>query len=328
MQLTSQKLGKHFIVGLESSNILDSEKLALEYLQPTGIILFSRNFENNPNWKSKTKDLILDAKKYSKNSIKLVSIDFEGGRVNRFPEEIKRFPYAQSWGEEVHKIASEMAEILNDLGINLTYGPVADVDLNEKNPVIGKRAFSNLKEIAAKACLDFLDANKLKKIICCGKHFPGHGRTSMDSHFELPEVNCVREELETDLFTFKELINANIPLIMTAHVNFICLDQNYPASLSKKIQTDLLRDELGFKGLIISDDLDMKALGHYTELEKVTLAINAGTDFLLFGNGMDGKALETSVKIVEEILSKDSNEELIVSLESSSKRIDNFLKTI
>ncbi len=328
MQLSPKIIGKHFIVGLEGISLSDSEIRFLDLIQPSGIIIFARNFSTTKNWRSELIELINSAKNASKNSIKLVSIDFEGGRVNRFPADIQRFPYAQDWRETASETSNEMGLILSDLGFNFTYGPVADLDLNTCNPVIGKRSFSADKLLAANACESYVEAYNQLNILTCAKHFPGHGRTSLDSHFELPIVDCSLTELQTDLFPFIQLINRNVPFIMPAHVIFECLDKKYPATLSKIIQTDLLRNQLNFEGLIVSDDMDMKALANYSGAEKTKIALEAGTDFLLFGNGMDSKALETTFKIVEELKILSDDKIFRSSLESSSNRIDRNFKRL
>ena len=328
MKLSPETLGKHFIVGLEGPTLSLEEKSQLKILKPSGIILFARNFATTPDWKLKLKDLILEARIVSEHSIKLISIDFEGGRVNRFPADIKRFPYAQEWVDSAFFTAREMGQILKELEINLTFGPVADLDLNRDNPVIGKRSFSSDKIVAANAALEFMRANQELGIYTCAKHFPGHGRTSLDSHFELPNVSCSKEELDLDLYPFLKLIEAHIPFIMTAHVNFPCLDLNFPASLSKIIQTDLLRSNFGFKGLIISDDMDMKALNNYSPMEKAKIALLAGTDLLLFGNGMDGKAVDTVFSLVENKLTNEASSEFLDIIKKSANRIDQIKQSI
>lgn len=324
MTSTPEIFGKHFIVGLEGITLSEEEKSYLNFIKPSGIILFARNFAPNISWRDDLNELISSAKNSSNNSIKFVSIDFEGGRVNRFPDDIKKFPYAQEWCDNSYEIGKEMATILKELGINLTYGPVADIDLNQNNPVIGKRAFSNNKMTVTKSCKDFIRANEELGILCCAKHFPGHGRTCLDSHVELPLVNCSLNEINQDIYPFAELIKSNIKIIMTSHVVFECLDPCLPASLSKIIQTDLLREKLGFDGIIVSDDLDMKALKSYSETEKAKMALSAGTDLLLFGNGIDSKALQTAASVIEELIALEINTELTNLLAQSKIRIDNI----
>lgn len=321
------KLGKHFITGLESTVLLDEEKRLLEKIQPSGLIFFSRNFAspvNNPAWRETFRKLIDDALEYSQGSIRILSIDYEGGRVHRFPNEVKQFPYAQEWKNQVISIAKEMAEILQSFSLNMTYCPVLDVDLESSNPVIGPRSFSPDSEIVKNAAFDFFRTMEKEKIITCGKHFPGHGRTASDSHFTLPFLNTSREDLEIDLHPFKALINEGLPCMMSAHVIYESLDSQYPASLSKKILKNLLRDELKFKGVLFTDDLDMKALSNYGRGEKIRLAFEASTDMMLVGNGMDGKSLLTVDSIINEITPLTNDLEEI--LELSSERIETLFK--
>lgn len=323
----NNNLGMHFISGLESYTLQENEKSFLAKIKPIGLIFFARNFDtlsgSASDWRSTFKKLIADAKEASEGSIRILSVDYEGGRVHRFPSEVKQFPYANEWCDKSSKVASEMADILSGLSINMSYGPVLDLDLESSNPVIGPRAFSSDPEIVIRAAKEFYDSFNEKGLLTCGKHFPGHGRTSVDSHFELPVVDISREELEMDLAPFKSLIEEGIPCIMSAHVVYPQIDPLIPASLSHRILTGLLREELGFDGIIFTDDLDMKALSHYSNSEKSKIALEAGSDILLVGNGMDGKALETCDQIMSE-LNKEiiSNSDFQESLQRSRNRID------
>ncbi len=321
------KLGTHFITGLEGITLEEHEKKLLEEIQPLGLIFFARNFDspsNNPAWKETFITLIREAKEASQGSIKILSIDYEGGRVHRFPDIVKKFPYARDWQKESSKTALEMKDILKSFSLNMTYSPVLDVDLETSNPVIGARSFSSEPEKVIKSANDFFQVMEQERIITCGKHFPGHGRTTSDSHQTLPVVNCERAELETDLAPFRALIKNGIPSLMSAHVMYPCLDNTYPASLSKKILTDLLREELGFTGVLFTDDLDMKALSHFDSIQKIKLALEASTDIMLVGNGMEGKSLKTIQEIIRGISPHVSA--LKPALEKSQERIGELVK--
>lgn len=322
--------GNHFICGLEGTRLEAKEKELLSEIQPIGLIFFARNFQNpkdNPHWKDAFVKLIKDSKEASKNSIRILSIDYEGGRVHRFPDEVKKFPYARYYQSESKKIALEMSSILKSFNLNMSFSPVLDVDLEEKNPVIGERAFSSDPKIVEISALDFFKIMENEKIISCGKHFPGHGRTIIDSHFNLPEVKSSIEELNIDLLPFISLINNGIPSIMSAHVLYPALDEKYPASISKKILKELLRDKLKFSNILITDDLDMKALSHIDPTTKITLALEASTDLMLVGNGMDGKALENVKSIIDNIKNDTSlvNNILINSAERINRTLRKYI---
>ncbi|HMO17292.1 MAG TPA: glycoside hydrolase family 3 N-terminal domain-containing protein [Oligoflexia bacterium] len=333
-------LGRHFVVGLEGTSLSHEEKKILNDLKPLGIILFSRNFEDKSSpdhpsselidsafsWRNKFKNLLHDVKECSEGSVQIVSIDFEGGRVNRFPSDIPRFPYAREWAERVPETANNMADILLELGINLSYSPVLDVDLEPGNPVIGPRAFSSDPEKVARAGIEFFRVFRERGILTCGKHFPGHGRTVLDTHFDLPRLECSRQELEIDLCPFRDLINEGIPCIMSSHVIYSSLDPANPSSLSQIILKGLLRKELGFKGILFTDDMDMKALSYLAPGERCISALRAGSDVLLIGNGMDSRALFTAARVIKAIETElKSDASLQKELEDSKGRISAIL---
>jgi beta-N-acetylhexosaminidase len=321
------KLGTHFISGLEGTTLLDHEKKLLEKIQPIGLIFFARNFASpghDPFWKESFLSLIQEAREASQGSVKILSIDYEGGRVHRFPESVKKFPYAREWKNESANIAHEMKDILSSFALNMTYSPVLDVDLEPANPVIGPRSFSTDPEEVTRASLDFFNVMNKAGIITCGKHFPGHGRTTSDSHHTLPKVTTSKKELETDLTPFIALIAEGIPCLMSAHVMYPAFDDTHPASLSRIILNDLLRNQLGFNGLVCTDDLDMKALAHYSSTEKIRRAFKAGTDIMLVGNGMDGKSLETINGIIMNMQAELSK--LESHLDKSKERISTLGK--
>jgi beta-N-acetylhexosaminidase len=178
--------------------------------------------------------------------------------------------------------ASLLARQLRTLGFNLDFAPVLDIDTNPDNPVIGDRSFGREVGTVVKHARAFASGLAAGGVIACGKHFPGHGDTLLDSHFDLPRVSHPRERLDRlELAPFRAL-QSELPCIMTAHVLFDALDRDRPATLSRAIVQDVLRGELGFQGLIWSDDLEMKAISdRYGVAEAACLAIEAGCDSVL-----------------------------------------------
>jgi beta-N-acetylhexosaminidase len=319
--------GTHFITGLETTHLLEHEKKLLSRIQPLGLIFFARNFESpkdSPEWKENFHSLVKEAQEASNGSIRICSIDYEGGRVHRFPDTVTRYPYAREWASSASRVAEEMSQILASFKLNMTYSPVLDVDLEPQNPVIGPRAFSSDPGKVIDAAVAFYQTTDANGILTCGKHFPGHGRTNLDSHLSLPVLNITREELETDLLPFRALIQQGIPCLMSAHIIYPKIDPKYPASLSISILDTLLRKDLAFSGLLFTDDLDMRALAHFSGSEKVTLALEASSDLIVVGNGIDGKSLETISHIQDETRIMDSS--LKKKLERSKERIHNILK--
>ena len=224
----------------------------------------------------------------------LISVDYEGGMVNRLKEEYG-FPKTTSATEvatmnrtDANTVVSLMSQTLKEAGFNLNFAPVLDVNVNPDNPIIGQlgRSFSDdpnqVAEYGAIYSQNFLSHG----LQCAYKHFPGHGSSRADSHLGFVDVS---ESWQTyELEPYRQLFGANdaCGMVMTAHIiNRQLDDSNLPATLSHKVLTNLLRHELGFEGVIITDDMQMKAISdHFTPKEAIILAINAGADMLIFGN--------------------------------------------
>lgn len=261
------------------------------------IILFAENMKDTGNALKMISEMQLLAKE--NNDIPLIiGIDQEGGRVNRiFQTEI--FPAAKKIGDTKNlqyafREGQCIAEQLDAFGINLDFAPVCDVFSNPKNPVIGDRSFSTNPETAGLFASSFKDGIKSRNVISCAKHFPGHGDTDTDSHLGLPQIKKTKAQwLSCEAIPFKINIEQNIPMIMSAHIQYPLLDSSKikadktgqfitrPATLSKKILTDILRNELNFKGVIITDALDMKAItNNFSESHAVIEALNAGADLV------------------------------------------------
>ncbi|MFI5177183.1 MAG: beta-N-acetylhexosaminidase [Vicinamibacterales bacterium] len=219
-----------------------------------------------------------------------VSVDQEGGRVARLKRPFTEWPPAMTLGRSgserlAERFAAALAAELAAVGINLDYAPVLDVHTNPANPVIGDRALAEGAELAARLGRAVIRGLQQGGVAACGKHFPGHGDTSRDSHEELPIVEHDRRRLDAvELVPFRAAIDAGVGTLMTAHVLVPALDDR-PASLSSTIVTGLLKHTLGFEGLVLSDDLGMKAISASWPLPDATIAaIAAGCDAVLFCN--------------------------------------------
>jgi beta-N-acetylhexosaminidase len=187
---------------------------------------------------------------------------------------------------------------LASVGIDLSFSPVLDVDSNPQNPIIGGRAFGPDSDTVIHFALPFMRGLQDTRVIACGKHFPGHGDTDCDSHLELPIVHRSRQEIErVELPPFQAAITAGIPALMSAHVLYTALDERNPATLSRPILQDTLRRTLGFSGVIVSDDLEMRALREAgTVADCAVQALQAGIDWTVVCNDFD-----ESVRTFEQI---------------------------
>lgn len=217
-----------------------------------------------------------------------LGIDQEGGRVVRLPPPALRLPPMRTLGragdlELASRAARIVAAELRSLGFNVNFAPVLDVDTNPANPVIGDRSFGDRPEVVAQFGVAVARGLQESGVLACGKHFPGHGDTHLDSHLALPSLEHPRERLDrVELPPFRAAIEAGIGSLMTAHIVCEALDPGVPSTLSRKIATDLLRGELGFRGVLFSDDLEMKAIADsYSYEDAAVQAIEAGCDVLL-----------------------------------------------
>ncbi|MFQ5454699.1 MAG: beta-N-acetylhexosaminidase [Nitrospirota bacterium] len=217
-----------------------------------------------------------------------VSIDHEGGRINRLSLPFTQLPANSILGryhsiEEVYKIGRLMARELKAVGINMNFAPVLDINTNPSNPVIGDRAFGDNPDIVSTLGLALISGLQDNGMIACGKHFPGHGDTDADSHSELPRLtHNIKRLIQTEMVPFQYAVRNNLHTIMTAHIIYDKLDERYPATLSKKIITDILRRDMGFNGVVITDDLSMKAISeNFSREETIVKCIDAGCDIIL-----------------------------------------------
>ncbi|MEH2066787.1 MAG: glycoside hydrolase family 3 protein [Nostoc sp.] len=325
------RFGHHLIVGISSNTLCEEDKRTLSELKPIGVIFFAKNFlDGTPYevWLEKFKELNNQIRQYAERDSMFVTLDHEGGRVVRPPLPITRFPYALLLRSHAYEVAKATAVELKSLGINLSWAPVADIFSHPNNPVIGPRAFGSTPETAAQGACDYYLGLRDSGIIGCAKHFPGHGDTSQDSHIELPILNLTLEELRLrELIPFKSLIEAQIPLVMTVHILFPKIDADVPATLSQAILKNILRKELGFEGVVVSDDLDMKAISDmFTQAGTVERSFNAGCDLFIVSRNINSSSIERTYQIAEDFINSLSNGSLDESVvEAARERIEKLL---
>ena len=271
-----------------------------------GIILFSRNIEAP----EQVAELAVDVQSMATELPLWLSVDQEGGRVARLRKPFTEWPpmavLGRSGSEELAtRFAAALATELRAVGITLDYAPVLDIHTNPKNPVIGDRALAEDAGAVARLGAAIVRGLQENGVAACGKHFPGHGDTSVDSHLELPLVEHPPDRIRrVECVPFRAAIQAQVAFIMTAHVLVPSLDEDKPATLSRRVVQAILREELGFTGVILSDDLEMKAIAKsYAIPEAAVQAVEAGCDGVLICSGdveAQAATLEALVHAVED----------------------------
>jgi beta-N-acetylhexosaminidase len=249
-----------------------------------GVVLFARNIRDP----EQVRGLVRDLHDLAPAGVPLtVAIDQEGGRVQRLRDPWTVWPPMRTLGErpgvaDTERFAKALALELLDMGIDLDFAPVVDVDSNPDNPVIGDRSFAREPAIVGAHGAAFVRAMQAMGVAACAKHFPGHGDTDLDSHLALPKLDLDLARLRArELPPFRACVEAQVATMMTAHVLFPKLDAKRPATLSPDVM-GLLRDELGYDGLVFSDDLEMKAVADHFSVEQRSIgALEAGVDSLL-----------------------------------------------
>lgn len=312
------KIYQMFILGLEGENLKDNPNLIEALHQGLGGVIF---FTQNIKTKEQFKQLIKDIKKEA-GIPPFLSIDQEGGRVERTENLFngKHFLSGGKCKEKGQEYTKEQTEqiscLLKDLGLNLNFAPVLDVNTNPNNPIIGERAFSNDTDEVIKFGKVVVKTYLENGIIPCTKHFPGHGDASVDSHISLPKIDLPLEEMEKiHIRPFKEIES---PIIMVAHMHCSCFDKDeIPTSLSKNA-INYLRKNLKFDGLIITDDMIMGGLNNQTNPS--AKAIKAGANILLYRNSTN-----ETIQIIEDLAELAKNDEdLRNNIDKSYKKIIDF----
>lgn len=298
------QIGQLFMLGFTGKTLTPELTDFFNDLKPGGVILFSRNLESPAQIVELTNSL----QKLAKTDPLLIAIDQEGGRVSRLPNGFTIFPPCAWFGEcnsvEMAYAASAVtAKELRAVGVNMNMAPVLDVNTNPNNPIIGDRAISGDPAQVGDLGLAIMRGLQDNRVVACGKHFPGHGDTSADSHLELPTVHASADRLQqVEVRPFAHLIPHGLASIMTAHVMYPALDPQWPATLSSPILTGLLRTQFQHNGLIITDDLEMRAIVDHHGIEEASIrALHAGADILLICKDpiRQVKAMEAVLQAVE-----------------------------
>lgn len=300
------KIPDGIILSCKGLSLNENEKSFFSLINPFGFILFSRNFKSL----NQVKKLISELKQVTKNPKILIFIDQEGGRVQRFKNhEFTKFPPQKIFGKiykkekkNARKLAYFNSRLLSyelkEIGIDANCSPVLDLYFDYGDKIIGDRSFSSDPKTVASLGKEFCRGHKDSGVLPVIKHFLGHGRAKVDSHKSLPIINDKKEELyKSDILPFKEL--SDEIFIMVAHIIYKDIDQ-IVAPYSKKILRDILIKEVGFKGLIISDDLSMSALSGSLSL-RTKKCYNGGCDIVLYCSGFvnDMKKIYKSVKKIK-----------------------------
>jgi beta-N-acetylhexosaminidase len=333
----SEKVGQLFMVGFNSQTIDSENKDLIENYHVGGVIYFTRNIENLEQTQKLSKSLQNLALNSGAKIPIFIAVDQEGGKVRRI-KDLSYFPANQVLGaagnlERTRKTAVVTARELKDVGVNLNLAPVLDVNNNPNNPVIGERSFGAEPELVTEMGMAYIKGLQSEGVIAAAKHFPGHGDTTTDSHTELPVINHSRARLDAvELYPFKKAIEVGVEVIMAAHIYFPAIEAEagIPATLSKAVLTDLLRGELDFKGLIITDDLEMGAITkNFGTVSGAVRSIKAGSDIVLISHSYDlqKEAVEAVTAAVKngEITKKRIKESVKRIIKLKVKRLSKFM---
>ncbi len=293
------------MVGFQGKSVPDDLRRYVEEGAPAGVIVFQRNVADTESVAAMMRDLRAlwpaDAR------TPLMAVDQEGGKVRRLrPPECPEFldlPQARDVAAANDPaLTRALGELtgcqLAAVGFNVDFSPVLDVDSNPDNPVIGARSYGADPETVIRHALAFMRGLEDARVIPCGKHFPGHGDTDLDSHLALPSLPHDLTRLrQVELAPFVAAVEAGLPTMMSAHIVFEALDPDWPATLSPHVIPTLLRDELSYQGVVFSDDLEMKAIAdHQTPDTIATQGLAASLDVFLVCHELDrARAIRASL---------------------------------
>jgi beta-N-acetylhexosaminidase len=334
-----EEIGQMVIVGLAGYTIDDNSRRMLEDYHVGGFIVYGLNVENTDQLLNLTNSL---KEGNLKNKVPLfISVDEEGGKVDRMPGEFKRYPANKTIGEVnnkdfSYKLGNVIAEEIKMLGFNMDFAPVLDINSNPKNPVIGDRSFGSTEGVVSSLGIQTMMGLQSGNVIPVVKHFPGHGDTSTDSHIGLPSVDNDLDRLNSfELVPFKEAIKNNADAVMIAHILLPKIDPENPSTLSKIIITDILRNQLNFTGVIITDDMTMGAIVKNYKIEDAAVkSVNAGSDIILIAHEYDNAVLViNALKAAVEngIISKeriDDSVYRILKLKQKYSLTDNIINSV
>lgn len=290
-----QKIGQMIIAGFPSPEVDGQARRLVSEYSVGNFVLFGRNFTAL----RQACDLCegLSALAFEGTGLApLIAADQEGGAVTRLHEGAALYPGAMALaaarGKDVYRVGKNCGQILQAVGVNTNFAPVLDVNIEAENPIIGARAFSDDPQTVSRLGLDMLTGMKDGGLLAAVKHYPGHGNVKSDSHLGVPENDTPSDLLKaTEWVPFQNAFWAGAEALMTAHVRYTSIDPEYPATLSKKIMTTLLRDKQNFHGLVLTDCMEMDAVrATYGIGEGAVLAVEAGCDLLTFSHTIEAVA--------------------------------------
>ena len=301
-----EKIGQMIGLAFSGSEYSKELKMQIEDIE-AGLIIYFKDNCLNPKQ-------IFDLNKKINERAKIppfIALDQEGGMVARVTEGVVQSPGAMAISatnnpKSAYVLAKNMGTELRHLGFNFNFAPVGDINNNPKNPVINVRSYSEKPEIVTEYMVEAVKGYHDAKMMTSVKHFPGHGDTAVDSHIGLPIVDFDQNRLDSvELIPFKKMVELDLPGIMASHVLYTKYDDKYPTTLSKKVITGLLREQMGFKGLVVTDSLTMQAVFNNFTLEEIVLnGFNSGCDILLLCGArnieMQKEFAETALRLAEE----------------------------
>ncbi|MCA0971221.1 beta-N-acetylhexosaminidase [Halobacillus litoralis] len=316
------KAAQLFMVGFEGTSLSPSERSMIQQGHVGGVILLGRNVRSD----DQLHQLVTSIKQSNSTSTPLfVGIDEEGGRVSRIPASLSSLPSSKQIGnagdpELSYDVGQSLAAKVKHYGINMNFAPVLDINNNPDNEVIGDRSFGSDPETVTRLGIPTMKGIRSEGVIPVVKHFPGHGDTSVDSHAQLPIINKTTEQLNAfEWVPFKKAIQSGADAVMTAHILFPALDEQYPATFSKKVVTGVLREQMNYDGLVITDDMAMGAISeNYGTEEAVLKAIEAGVDIVLLTDTRNNQFERVHQSLLEAVEKGELSEEQI---DESVKRI-------
>lgn len=299
-----EKVGQMIFAGIEGSTISEQARQVISRDKVGGVILFKNNLIDVQQTVSFLNELKTES---MNNKVPLfLGVDEEGGRVTRLPG-INKFPTSLEIGNQNNEklsydIGVLLGTALKTFGFNLNFAPVIDVNSNPNNPVIGDRSFGDKPSIVGKLGVQTMKGMQSQSVIPVVKHFPGHGDTSVDSHKELPVIHKSKEDLQSlELIPFKGAIDDGADMVMVGHILLPSLDAKFPSSMSAQIVTNLLREEMGFNGVIITDDMTMNAIvNNYDIGYSAVEAVKAGNDIVMVAHNYNNvkTAVDTLLQAV------------------------------
>jgi beta-N-acetylhexosaminidase len=326
----SRAAGQRLMVGFPGLEPSPDLRRLIRDFGVGGVILFARNVDGPEQVAELVREIQSLGKDAGHDLPLLIGVDQEGGRVARLKEPWTVWPALRALGRAgtedlARRMGAAIASELRACGIRCDFAPVVDVDTNPSNPVIGDRSFGDDPEAVGRMGAAFIAGLQSAGVAASAKHFPGHGDTDVDSHLDLPTVDHGLSRLEdVELRPFRSAVDAGVATVMTAHVLVRELDDRLPATLSPRVLGELLRGKLGYRGVVVSDDLEMKAVARsWPPGTAATLAAKAGCDLLLVCATPDAQveALEGLVRAQErEEISWDEMDEACGRIRSLKRR--------